>query len=114
MQVDSKQIGAVFIVKPAEPRLDAHVASSFKETMSEFIKEGHHLIALNLAEVEFIDSSGVRAIVSILKALGCQGKLVVCGARGAVLTAFKLTRLDKMFCLLAQEEEALAVLVADA
>ncbi len=113
MQIESKQVGDVLVIIPAETRLDARVAVSFKETIVNLMKEGHSLIALNLTQVEFIDSSGLGAIVSSLKALGRTGKLAICGAREAVLTMFKLTRMDKVFHILAQEEETIAALIAD-
>ena len=108
MQIERKQVEDVLIVTPFEPRLDARGAVSFKETMGSFIKEGHSRIVLNLSNVEFIDSSGLGAIVSSLKALGLKGEIAICGARNTVLTMFKLTRLDKVFRLLKDEGEAIA------
>ena len=47
-------------------------------------------------------------LVSILKALGAQGTLAVCGARGPVLSLFQLTRMDKVFSIDADRAAALA------
>jgi|SRR5215813_5155205 len=114
MQIDRRQVGDVLVVQPLEPRLDARVAVSFKETMVNFIKEGHNRIVLNLSNVDFIDSSGLGAIVSSLKALGLKGEFAICGPRDTVLTMFKLTRMDKVFRILKQEEETIAALTSAA
>ena len=112
MPIDSRLVGDVLVVQPFEPRLDAHVAVNFKETMVNFIKEGHKRIVLNLSNVEFIDSSGLGAIVSSLKTLGLKGELAICGPRDTVLTLFKLTRMDKVFRIFTQEEETIAALTS--
>jgi anti-sigma B factor antagonist len=114
MQIESRQVDDVVVVAPLESRLDARGALSFKETMGNFIKEGHSRIVLNLSNVEFIDSSGLGAIVSSLKALGLKGEIAICGARDTVLTMFKLTRMDKVFRILKEEKEAIAALTVRA
>ncbi|MBI3248276.1 MAG: STAS domain-containing protein [Deltaproteobacteria bacterium] len=113
MQVEKRQVGNILIIHPIEARLDARVAVSFKEAMVGFIKEGNNRLILNLSDVEFIDSSGLGAIVSSLKALGLRGELAICGTRDTVLTMFKLTRMDKVFRIFSQEEEAVAALTAN-
>jgi anti-sigma B factor antagonist len=98
--------GGVAIVVPGVKRLDAAVAPAFKEQVVALIREGERRIAIDLAGVTFLDSSGLGAMVSILKALGGQGALAVCGAEGAVLALFKLTRMDKVFAIAAGRAEA--------
>jgi anti-sigma B factor antagonist len=114
MQIDRRQVADVLVVTPLEPRLDARGAVSFKEIMGSFIKEGHSRIVLSLSKVEFIDSSGLGAIVSSLKALGLKGEITICEARDTVLTMFKLTRMDKVFRILKEEGEAIAALTVRA
>jgi len=110
MQVEAKKVQELLVVKVLEPRLDAKEAVDFKTKMAECISSGHHAIVLNLAEVRFIDSSGLGAIVSTLKLLGREGDLVLCGVTGPVMSLFKLTRMDKVFQMFASENDALAAL----
>ena len=112
MQIETKSAGTVLIVKPTEKRLDARAAVDFKQKMVGFIAEGHQQIALDLAEVDFIDSSGLGAIVSSLKKIGTQGEMVICGVRETVMALFKLTRMDRVFRIHPSEEEAIATLSA--
>ncbi len=99
----------VMVVKLLEKRLDAHIAVSFKEKLAGFIEQGHTRILLDMAAVEFIDSSGLGAIVSVLKQAGTKnGELMICSLQDATLSMFKLTRMDKVFNIYAQESDALA------
>ena len=112
MQIETKNTGSVLVVKPTEKRLDARAAVDFKEKMVSYISDGHRQIALDLAEVDFIDSSGLGAIVSSLKKIGTQGEMVICGVGETVMALFKLTRMDRVFRIHPSEEEAIATLSA--
>lgn len=110
MELEHRNEGNVLVVTLPEKRLDARTAGAFKEKMIEFVRSGQTRIALDIHEIEFIDSSGLGAIVSVLKQLGGQGDLVICGARDTVTSMFKLTRLDKVFQMFPGTSEAVAAL----
>jgi anti-sigma B factor antagonist len=78
--------------------------------MSEWIGAGNRRIVLNLSEVDFIDSSGLGAIVSSLKKIGNDGDLVICSVRETVMSLFRLTRMNRVFDILSSEEEAIGAL----
>ena len=98
------------LVKPTVKRLDASVALPFKQAVQEVVEGGEKALVLDLQAVQFMDSSGLGAMVSILKALGGGGKLAVCNVGNAVMSLFKLTRMDKVFTIVATPDEALAKL----
>ncbi len=110
MQVEDKKEGNVLVVKILNNRLDAHGANEFKEKMSEYISNGNQLIVLNLSEVDFVDSSGLGAMVSVLKMLGENAQLAVCNVTEQVERLFKLTRMNKVFNMFGSEREAIDVL----
>lgn len=85
------------MVKPVDPRIDASGSLSFKGRIVDWINQGHHFIVLDLSEVDFIDSSGLGTIVSILKTLGKGGELYISGLRETVASIFRLTRMDRVF-----------------
>ena len=89
----------IAIVEPAARRLDAAVAPAFKQRVVDLVQAGEKRIVVDLSRVDFLDSSGLGALVSVLKALGGQGALAVCGAKGSVMALFKLTRMDKVFAI---------------
>lgn len=110
MQLDRRNVDNALIVTPLDERLDARVATDFKEQMAELIASGHTKIILDLSRVEFIDSSGLGAIVSSLKRMGGRGDLVVCGLQDTILTMFRLTRMDRVFQIFDDEQQAVAAL----
>jgi anti-sigma B factor antagonist len=107
MQIESVKTGDVLIVKPAEKRIDASVATEFKGRMVDWINAGNTKIILNLSNVDFIDSSGLGAIVSSLKAIGDSGDLVITGIRETVMGLFRLTRMNRVFQIFPSEQEAI-------
>jgi anti-sigma B factor antagonist len=106
MQLQHKTTGDVLIVIPLEKRIDAATATEFKEKMGNWIDAGNHRIVLNLGEVDFIDSSGLGAIVSGLKKIGTNGNLVICAVRETVMSLFRLTRMNRVFEIFPTEDEA--------
>ncbi len=113
MQLDQRRAGNALIVTPLEDRLDARIATDFKELMTELIASGNTKIVLDLSKVEFIDSSGLGAIVSSLKRMGGRGELVVCGLQETTMTLFKLTRMDRVFQIFDSEQPAVSALGAE-
>jgi anti-sigma B factor antagonist len=114
MQVEESNEGSVWIVEPLEARLDAQRAVAFKEMLVGHVEAGHHQLVLDLSHVEFMDSSGLGAVVAVLKRLGFHGVLVICGARDPVAGVFRLTRLDRVIRLVADRSEAVAAAQAAA
>jgi anti-sigma B factor antagonist len=94
---EDKQLGNYLIVKYMQSRLDAHVANIFKKRFYEYIENGSKQIVLDLAAVDFIDSSGLGAIVSCLKHMGEEGTISICCLRREIQTMFSLTRMDRVF-----------------
>ncbi len=64
-------------------------------------------IVLDLSSVDFVDSTGLGAIVRCLKELNGRGQLVLCGVNEMVLSLLKMTRLDDIFIQAADRDEAL-------
>lgn len=110
MQFESKNENGVLVLTLTEKRLDAKLAVEFRQTIDELIKAGHYTIVLNMSQVDFIDSSGLGALVGCLKLAGSRGKFVLFGLRTAVVSMFKLTRMDRVFSVCDTEEQALQML----
>lgn len=82
-------------------RVDANIAVRFKEQfrerMSDHVQNGKNVFIFEISNVEFIDSSGLGAIVSCLKMVGRDGNIVIVGPGPNVMDLFKLTRMDRVF-----------------
>lgn len=110
MEIEERKVGDVLVVLPREKRIDASVSTGFKGKMVDWIKQGNKHIVLDLSQVDFIDSSGLGAIVSSLKTLGNEGDLVICGVRETVMGLFRITRMNRVFQIFADESEAIKAL----
>lgn len=97
MRIEQRRVGSSLVIRVLEPRLGADRAKAFKETLGKFVEKGESRLILDLSCVEFIDSSGLGAILSVLKAMGTGGELIVCGTTDPVESLFKLTRMDRIF-----------------
>ena len=95
------------VVEVQKKRLDAAFAVKFRDDVLAIIQQGHNKIVFNLNQVEFMDSSGLGSLVSVMKALGGNQNMVLCNVKDAVLTVFKLTRMDKIFVITASEADAI-------
>ncbi|MEX0276239.1 MAG: STAS domain-containing protein [Ruegeria sp.] len=90
-------------------RIDAAMAIQFKEDMRTETGTGAQRVVLDLSAVEFIDSSGLGAIVASMKQLGDGRRLDLAGLHPVVEKVFRLTRMDTVFRLFASLDDALAV-----
>ena len=112
MQLEQSKEGKVVVIRVLENRIDAHLAPELKQQLGDLIESGDNHLVLDLSEVEFVDSSGLSAIVSAMKLLDGRGDIVLCQPRPAVTSLFKLTRLDKIFRIYPDSADAVAA-VAD-
>ncbi|WP_300670127.1 STAS domain-containing protein [Desulfoluna sp.] len=107
MRLETKKEGGVFIIRSLESRMDAKVAVDFRAEIARHIDDGNKHIVFNVGGINFIDSSGLGAIVSCLKHVGREGELVIAEADETVLSMFKLTRMDRVFRIYETEREAI-------
>jgi anti-sigma B factor antagonist len=98
LQITGKHLRGIGIVLGVHGRLDAATAPELKTTLKRLVTEGHHRLVVDLTEVSFIDSSGLSALVSGLKATReAGGTLKLAGLNEQTRTAFRLTLLDRVF-----------------
>lgn len=112
MRLEIENKGKVCVARVLESRMDAKVAPEFKQALADLVAQGQRLFVLDIAEVEFIDSSGLGAIISTLKLIGQDGDMVISGASDAVLKLFRLTRMDRVFRIFDNEQAAVAALAS--
>lgn len=84
----------------AEPRIDAAVATAFKDAMRRVIQDSHGPVTLDLGQVLFMDSSGLGATIAILKTMPPGRSLRLCRLTPNVIRVFRLTRMDGVFTIL--------------
>ncbi|MEL7165918.1 MAG: STAS domain-containing protein [Pseudomonadota bacterium] len=107
MELTSHQSGALHIVTVKSARIDAAVAIVFKDLMRAETDNDVSAIVLDLSHVEFIDSSGLGAIVASMKNIGPDRRLILAGLTPNVEKVFRLTRMDSVFSVFPSLERAL-------
>ncbi len=107
MQMTASEAGNALVVSVAENRIDAAVAVRFKDMMRELTNHPAERVVLDLTEVEFLDSSGLGAVVGSMKQLGRGRKLDLAGLTPTVDKVFRMTRMDSVFRIYGNVENAL-------
>lgn len=99
MEISAVEQGNRLILRPEGVRIDAAVAIQFKDRMRERLRQPPPAVVLDLTGVEFIDSSGLGAIVAVMKMVG-DGSFALAGLSPAVARVFRLTRMDQVMTIL--------------
>ena len=74
--------------------LDMRTASQLERVLDDVIRQGARLVTLDLEQVDFLDSSGLRVIVAASSKLTEQeGELLLEGASSAVQRVLEVTGL---------------------
>lgn len=91
-------------------RMDVHLASDIENELKKILADHSDKdIILNLDEVEYMSSSGLRVFVSLMRTLKESGRsLKLCNLSMAVKKVFEVVELMDMFDIFESEEEALA------
>ena len=107
MNLSSRIEANLQIIHVSESRIDSALALAFKDAMRKATEDGPDIVILELSEVQFIDSSGLGAVVASMKQLGRHRKLALAGLTPTVEKVFRLTRMDSVFPLYATLATAL-------
>jgi len=104
--IDRPSAGRV-VLRPTG-KVDAESASDLRAQLQTITLENPEIVIVDLSEVDFLDSSGLSALVSGLKGLRISGgELRLSGPRPQALTALRLTMLHRVFPIFDDVEAAL-------
>lgn len=107
MQIEFEERGRWLIARPQVQRLDSLTAPDFGATMAQQCKDRTSIV-LDLADVTFIDSRGLAALVSLFKSLATGGALRLANVREPVEILLKMTRLNKLMSIFASLDMAVS------
>lgn len=95
-------------------RIDAATAPAVNSTVREAIAQGAHQIIIELRDVTFLSSSGLRTLLLLARELRREGgDLILCALQPQVAEVFHLTGFDQIFQLHHTREEAAAGFVKE-
>ena len=87
--------------------IDINTSPEFKKALDEAIGSKKDKIVINLSEVRYVDSSGLATLVEVLKNMRAYGgKLKLVSLSDKVRGLFEITKLDKLFDIVADEDSA--------
>lgn len=99
MNLSAQNQSGILVISVSEPRIDAANCIQFKESFRHLVQESQNRVILNLEGVEFVDSSGLGAIVGVMKLLAPRAKLELSNLGETVRKVFNLTRMDRVFTI---------------
>lgn len=91
-----KTPGGVVVLRPTG-RLNMVIAPDFRKELHDLVASGEQRVVVDLSAVEFIDSSGLGALISGLKAARLAGgDLRIAAPNAQVLSVLELTNLNRV------------------
>ena len=108
MNLNIKRVDKVVVVY-LPGRLDVHLSAEIEKEINKIIQNepDMHLL-MNLQNVEYMSSSGLRIFVSTMRILKEQKRMLkLCNMNNAVKKIFEVVELMDMFDIYDSEEEAL-------
>ena len=101
-------LGATVIVLNGE--IDIYTAPKLRKKLASLIEGGTYQLILDLERVEFLDSTGLGALIGGLKGVRAHdGSMDIVCTQSRILRIFKITSLDKVFEIYDTIGDALAV-----
>lgn len=99
MELVAQERPGLLVVTVAAERIDAAAAIQFKDRMRELVQAAAPRVVLDLSRVAFLDSSGLGAVVAVMKLMGPERSLELAGLTPTVEKVFRLTRMDSVFTI---------------
>ena len=92
--------------------IDINSSPDIKKAFDKLISKKAPKIVINLSKVSYVDSSGLATLVEILKNMKAYGgKMRLTNLSSKVKSLFEITKLDRLFEILPEEEEAVTTFV---
>lgn len=108
MSITYRQEGA-FTIMSISGRFDAIGTREFKKIISQLTETKNTRIILDMAQVNFVDSSGMGALIGALRGIVKEGGILrIAGLTPEVHTIFELTRLHRIFDIHETTQAAMA------
>ena len=99
MEIDVQENDTSISVK-VHGDIEMITIKAFKEKLSEIGEKADKDVEIDLSEVDYIDSTGIGILITLLKRQRNKGKkLIIIKANSKVLAVFKLSSLLKIFKL---------------
>jgi anti-anti-sigma factor len=107
MEMTEQKKGAVVLLA-LNGRLDASTSSKLEEKLLGLIDHGEKQIVMNLEQLDYISSAGLRVLLMAAKKLKvASGKIVLASLKDQIREVFEIAGFSAIFPIFASESEAL-------
>ena len=108
MKISVNEMGKVTVLE-LDGKLDLSSAADLKERVKALLTERKTNLHLNMRRVDFINSSGLGAMVSLMKEIRVhRGRLTLSDLAPYVSEIFEITQLSHVFEIFQNVDEAVA------
>ena len=91
MKIDKRKDDNLTVLKP-HGRLDSQDGPVFEQTIEKTIESGNSSIVIDMSEISYISSHGLRVILTGAKlAKAAGGRLAICSSQEIVKKVFDIT-----------------------
>ena len=106
--VIARAVESGIVILDIEGEIDAFTAPKLKQEMVQQIEDGATRIAVDLADVKYLDSTGLGVLISGLKRTRDKnGEMVLICPNVRITRIFDITGLSRIFEMFQTEEQAL-------
>lgn len=103
-------IGVIEVHGVLTSQAEEHMMNAYNQAIGDH----NQVVIFNFKDMEYINSSGIGLLITILIRAKRQGqKLVACGLKEHFQQIFQLTRLEEAMPVFGNEEEAITALVKE-
>lgn len=94
MEIKTRRVDQVLVVE-ITGKLDTQNSGPASEEMARIVQDGNSKILLNLRNLEFLSSAGLRVLLRTTKLLPePEGRMMICQAKGVVKEVLEISGFD--------------------
>lgn len=91
MEVGERKLDGAMVVTP-RGSLDSNTSRQFEERLFSLIRQGDNRLIIDLEDVDYISSAGLRVIIKAVKELKQgEGQLILCSMKDYIRELFELS-----------------------
>jgi anti-sigma B factor antagonist len=109
-RLEVEHIGDVTVVNFVDRKIldEQNIQTIGEQLFSLVDEEGWRKILLNFSNVEYLSSAALGKLITLNKKLQTAGgKLILCNIDPQIYEVFEITKLDRFFKIMKEEQEAL-------
>ena len=112
MEIQKERVGDTYVVS-ANGRLDGIYSTAFAKEVGELIASTNPKILIDFAEIDFVTSAGIRAVLVLMKSAKASGVVfALCGINTQVREVLDDAGLAPFITIYSGRSEGLAALKA--